>query len=87
MKPTSPSIGRNQETKAFYDAYQHELIDDDLEFVHLQADTRMVSEDEDEETGKVVTTEDLNAELREAARNREVSRTGHFLAFAITDLG
>lgn len=47
----------------------------------------MVSEDEDEETGKVVTTEDLNAELREAARNREVSRTAHFLAFAITDLG
>ncbi|KAG1792446.1 MRC1-like domain-containing protein [Suillus plorans] len=68
---TLEDLGRNQETKAFYDAYQHELIDDDLEFVHLQADTRMVSEDEDEETGKVVTTEDLNAELREAARNRE----------------
>lgn len=68
---TLEDLGRNQETKAFYDAYQHELIDDDLEFVHLQADTRMVGEDEDEETGKVVTTEDLNAELREAARDRE----------------
>lgn len=75
MKPTSPLIGRNQETKAFYDAYQQELIDDDLEFDHLQTDTRMVSDDEDEETRKVVLTEDLNAELREAARNREVSRS------------
>ncbi|KAG2148095.1 MRC1-like domain-containing protein [Suillus clintonianus] len=72
---TLEDLGRNQETKAFYDAYQHELIDDDLEFVHLQADTRMVSEDEDEETRKVVLIEDLNAELREAARSRETFET------------
>jgi hypothetical protein len=51
------------------------LVDDDLEFAHLQTDTRMVSEDEDGETGEVVLTEDLNTELREAARNREVSHT------------
>ncbi|KAG1874779.1 MRC1-like domain-containing protein, partial [Suillus subalutaceus] len=63
------------QTKAFYDAYQHDLIDDGLEFAHLQTDTRMVSEDEDEETGDVVLTEDLNAELREAARNRETFET------------
>lgn len=85
MKPTSPFIGRNKETKAFYDAYQQELIDDDLEFDHLQADTRMVSDDEDEETRKVVLTEDLNAELREAARNREVSRSASS-TFDITNL-
>lgn len=85
MKPTSPFIGRNQETKAFYDAYQQELIDDDLEFDHLQTDTRMVSDDEDEETRKVVLTEDLNAELREAARNREVSRSASS-TFDITNL-
>lgn len=85
MKPTSPFIGRNQETKAFYDAYQQELIDDDLEFDHLQADTRMVSDDEDEETRKVVLTEDLNAELREAARNREVSRSASS-TFDVTNL-
>ncbi|KAG1780344.1 MRC1-like domain-containing protein [Suillus placidus] len=72
---TLEDLGRNQETKAFYDAYQHELIDDDLEFGHLQPDTAMVSEDEDEETRKVVLTEDLNAELREAARNRETFET------------
>jgi mediator of replication checkpoint protein 1 len=85
LKPTFPFIGRNQETKAFYDAYQQELIDDDLEFDHLQTDTRMVSDDEDEETRKVVLTEDLNAELREAARNREVSRSASS-TFDITNL-
>lgn len=72
---TLEDLGRNKETKAFYDAYQQELIDDDLEFDHLQTDTRMVSDDEDEETRKVVLTEDLNAELREAARNRETFKT------------
>ncbi|KAG1756055.1 hypothetical protein EDB19DRAFT_1902237 [Suillus lakei] len=35
------------------------------------------NEDEDEETRKMVLTEDLNAELREAARNREIRRTYH----------
>jgi mediator of replication checkpoint protein 1 len=72
---TLEDLGRNQETKAFYDAYQHDLVDDDLEFAHLQTDTRMVSEDEDGETGEVVLTEDLNTELREAARNRETFET------------
>ncbi|KAG2071979.1 hypothetical protein BDR04DRAFT_1097661 [Suillus decipiens] len=72
---TLEDLGRNQETKAFYDAYQHDLVDDDLEFVHLKTDAPMVSEDEDEETGEVVSTNDLNAELREAARNRETVET------------
>ncbi|KAG2361993.1 hypothetical protein BDR07DRAFT_1407958 [Suillus spraguei] len=72
---TLEDLGRNQETKAFYDAYQHDLVDDDLEFVHLKTDAPMVSEDEDEETGAVVSTNDLNAELREAARNRETVET------------
>ncbi|KAG1820532.1 MRC1-like domain-containing protein [Suillus subaureus] len=68
---TLEDLGRNQETKAFYDAYQHDLIDDDLEFAHLQTDARTVSEDEDGETGEMVSIEDLNAELREAAKKRE----------------
>lgn len=45
----------------------------------------MVSDDEDDETRKVVLTEDLNAELREAARNREVSRSASS-TFDTTDL-
>ncbi|KAG0699868.1 MRC1-like domain-containing protein [Suillus ampliporus] len=74
---TLEDLGRNEETKAFYEAYQGELVDDDLEFVHLQVDTQMASEDEDEEkeTRKVVLIEDLNAELREAARNNETFET------------
>ncbi|KAG1753709.1 MRC1-like domain-containing protein [Suillus paluster] len=72
---TLEDLGRNEATKAFYDAYQNELMDDDLEFVHLQTDTRMASEDEDEETRKVVLIEDLNAELREAAKKKESFET------------
>lgn len=51
------------------------MIDDDVEFVHLQVDTQMSGEDEDEETRKVVSIEALNDEIREAVRNKEVSRT------------
>ncbi|OJA13418.1 hypothetical protein AZE42_05784 [Rhizopogon vesiculosus] len=69
--------GRNEETKAFYEAYQRDLIDDDVEFVHLQADTQMsgVDEDEDEETRKVVSTEALKDEIRKAVRNKETFGT------------
>jgi mediator of replication checkpoint protein 1 len=53
------------------------LVDDDAEFVHLQADTQMSSEDEDEEPRKVISIEALNDEIREAVRNKEVSLTAY----------
>lgn len=51
------------------------MIDDDVEFVHLQADTHMSGEDEDEETRKVISSEALNDEIRKAVENKEVNRT------------
>ena len=51
------------------------MVDDDVEFDHLQAETQMSGEDEDEEPTKVISTEALNDEIREAVRNKEVSRT------------
>jgi len=51
------------------------LVDDDVEFDHLQAETQISGEDEDEEPTKVISTEALNDEIREAVRNKEVSRT------------
>lgn len=50
------------------------IDDDDVEFVHLQADAHMSGEDEDEETRKVISTEALNDEIREAVENKEVNR-------------
>ncbi|KAH7914378.1 MRC1-like domain-containing protein [Hygrophoropsis aurantiaca] len=68
------ALGQNEETRAFYEAYQHDLADDDNEFMHLQQeDTEMANEDQEdvEDDREAVSVSELRARLRQAAQNQE----------------
>ncbi|KAH7931349.1 hypothetical protein BV22DRAFT_1053282 [Leucogyrophana mollusca] len=68
------ALGQNEETRAFYNAYQHNLTDDDNEFGHLQQeDVPMAAVDQHDEHDEreAVSASELRARLREAAQNQE----------------
>ncbi|KAG1715960.1 hypothetical protein ID866_1184 [Astraeus odoratus] len=67
-------LGQNEETRAFYNAYHHDLVDDgDDEFKHLQ-DVPMDDSDDEREQVESVTVDEVRERLRESARNQTVGR-------------
>ncbi|EGO27257.1 hypothetical protein SERLADRAFT_413730 [Serpula lacrymans var. lacrymans S7.9] len=72
------ALGQKEETRAFYEAYQKDLIDDDgLEFQHLKQDTEMVDvdqEDDEEDQKEVVSYEEIREQVQRVAQNKESLR-------------
>lgn len=74
--------GAHPETKAFYDTYHGDLVDDNNEFSHMQSeDVVMSSNNEDgdmetEDARETISAKDLRAQLRAAAMRDEVSNLG-----------
>ncbi|KAL4082002.1 hypothetical protein V8B97DRAFT_1879878 [Scleroderma yunnanense] len=64
------ALGQNEETRAFYNTYHQDLIDDgDDEFKHLQ-DVPMEADEEEPEQRESVTTDEIRDRVREMARNQ-----------------
>ncbi|KIJ70449.1 hypothetical protein HYDPIDRAFT_78205 [Hydnomerulius pinastri MD-312] len=71
------ALGQNEATRAFYNAYQQDLMDDDDdEFKHLREDIQMGEDDaeaEEPEPREVVSVDEVRQRLREMAQsNAEV---------------
>ena len=66
-------IAKNEKTRAFYDAYQRDVLEDDNEdFAHLEHDDMdMLEEDDENEPPETVSAADIRDQLREAARNNK----------------
>ena len=64
-------IAKNEKTRAFYDAYQRDVLEDDNEdFAHLEHDDMdMLEEDDENEPPETVSAADIRDQLREAARS------------------
>ncbi|EIW82499.1 hypothetical protein CONPUDRAFT_153372 [Coniophora puteana RWD-64-598 SS2] len=69
------ALGQNQETRAFYDTYQQDLMEDENEFAHLHQDdaAMMDAEDEDDQGMEAeVSVDEVRRQLRQvAAESRE----------------
>jgi len=73
MTDSVPFIGQDKDTKAFYDAYQKDLADDDqLDFAHLQGED-VEMKDETEEEREIVSVSEIRERARKLARTAEVS--------------
>lgn len=69
------ALGQNQETRAFYETYQQNLMEDENEFAHLHQDdaAMMDAEDEDDQGMEAeVSVDEVRRQLRQvAAESRE----------------
>jgi hypothetical protein len=69
-------LGENEETRSFYNVYEHGLADDDnmeLAYLQQQQDVVMANSDEEvEESRGIITVDELNRRLREVAHRNEV---------------
>lgn len=76
--------GQNEETRAFYNTYHQDLIDEDDEFGHLREDVMMPPDDEDaqatepEERG-TVSVDEVRQHLREVAQSNCVGASLYIL--------
>lgn len=70
-------LGQNEETRAFYDAYQSNLVDDEL---MLQSEDVEMADaddiDEDDEPQETISAVDVEHMLRQAARQNQVRSAG-----------
>jgi len=67
--------GQNEETRAFYNTYHQDLIDEDDEFGHLQENVPMPVDDDvpsDEPRQETVSVDEIRQRVREIAQNDPV---------------
>ncbi|EJD01307.1 uncharacterized protein FOMMEDRAFT_135544 [Fomitiporia mediterranea MF3/22] len=66
-------LGKDEKSRAFYDAYQRDILEDDSEdFAHLASDDMDVEDENgEEEEPETVTTSEIQAQLREVARQQK----------------
>lgn len=68
--------GQNEETRAFYNTYHQDLIDEDDEFGHLREDVPMPADDDDvpadEPQQETVSVDEVRQRVREIAQNDPV---------------
>ena len=84
VHPTYLSLtAKNEKTRAFYDAYQRDVQEDDTDdFVHLNEEEMEDDEGGENEPPETVATSEIQARLREAAREnkgKEQARYRHSL--------
>ena len=70
--------GQNEETRAFYNTYHQDLIDEDDEFGHLREGVTMPADDEDApgaepEEQETISVNEIRQRVREMAQNNLVS--------------
>lgn len=85
--PDHVAAGQNAETRAFYNVYQQDLRDENVEFAHLQREGEAMSYDddmEDEQEMEVVTASEIHNKMRQMARG-EVCRLLPFLWFYFSE--
>lgn len=64
------ALGQSEETRAFYNTYHHDLVDDgDDEFKHLRDAPTNESDDDDEPEPESISVSEVLERVREAARN------------------
>jgi mediator of replication checkpoint protein 1 len=67
--------GAHPETRAFFDAYQRDLVDDNDEFANLRLEDVVMGSDNEvaeEEQRETISYDDIRRELREAAQQDDV---------------
>lgn len=71
--------GQNEETRAFYNTYHQDLIDEDDEFGHLREDVAMPADDDgdddaqaEEPEREIVSVDEIRQRAREMAQNDHV---------------
>lgn len=76
---TLEALAKNEKTRAFYDAYQRDVMEDDNEdFAHLEQDDMEVLEQDDEnEPPETVSAAVIREQLREAARKSKGKEKQH----------
>ncbi|THH12400.1 hypothetical protein EW145_g66 [Phellinidium pouzarii] len=74
------ALGKDEKSRAFYEAYQRDVQDEDNDdFAHLTRDDMDLEDEGDEnEPPEVVSTSEIQTRLREAARNRGKEMTYNF---------
>jgi mediator of replication checkpoint protein 1 len=82
-------VAKDERTRAYYEAYQKDVQDDDNEdFRHLEQDDMDEGSDNDENAvpQETVSAAELQAQLREAARQKQVI-TGSLSIFGTITTG
>lgn len=74
---THGSPGQNEETRAFYNTYHQDLMDEDDDFAHLRVGVPMPAadddgQDEDHEQPETVTVDEIRQRAREMVQNNIV---------------
>lgn len=74
---THEFLGQNEETRAFYDTYHQDLIDEDVEFGHLREGVAMHVDDdngqaEEPEVRETVSMDEIRQRVRDMAQNNPV---------------
>jgi mediator of replication checkpoint protein 1 len=68
--------GQNENTRAFYNTYHQDLVDEDDEFKHLREDVVMGEDDaqaDEPEERETVSVDEVRQRLREVAQDNTVS--------------
>lgn len=70
-------LGQNEETRAFYNTYHQDLIDEDDEFGHLREGVAMHVDDdegqaEEPEEQETVSVDEIRQRVRDMAQNNSV---------------
>lgn len=84
------SVGRDEKSRPFYDAYQKDIqMDDNEDFLHLGGEEVNADEDDENENERtlVMTAAEVHAQLREEARRKKEEGKVSILSSAKLALG